>query len=213
VGCGPSQIMLDYFKTTGHITHMAKPNVKQQLVAAGLDLLHSKGFNATSVQDITEAAGVPKGSFYNHFASKETLGVEVLERYAEEAGGYCAVLDDHALPPKERLRQYFDLLIGFNTATDYNRGCMMGNFSAELSAQIPAVRESLRRNFDGWAERLAAVIAEAQRDGSVAATQPALELAHFIIDAWQGAVLHAKAEHNRAPLDRYADMVLNRILL
>lgn len=192
---------------------MAKPHVKQQLVAAGLDLLHSKGFNATSVQDITDAAGVPKGSFYNHFASKETLGLEVLERYAEAAASLCAVLDDASLPPKARLRRYFDLLIGANTATDYHCGCLLGNFSAELSNQIPAVREALRRTFDGWAERLAGVIAEAQRDGSVTAPQPALELAHFIIDAWQGAVLHAKAVHGRAPLDRYADLVLNRILL
>jgi len=192
---------------------MAKPNVKQQLVTAGLNLLHSKGFNATSVQDITDAAGVPKGSFYNHFASKETLGLEVLERYAEAAATYCAVLDDASLAPKARMRQYFDLLIGANTATDYNCGCMLGNFSSELSSQIPGMRDVLRRCFDTWAARLAVVIAEAQRDGSVRATQPAPELAHFIIDAWQGAVLHAKATQSRAPLDRYADMVLNQILL
>lgn len=192
---------------------MAKLNVKQQLVTAGLNLLHSKGFNATSVQDITDAAGVPKGSFYNHFTSKEALGLEVLERYAEAAATYYAVLDDASLAPKARLRQYFDLLIGANTATDYHCGCMLGNFSGELSSQIPAMRDALSRNFDAWAARLAGVIAEAQRDGSVRAPQPALELAQFIIDAWQGAVLHAKAAHSRAPLDRYADMVLKQILL
>ena len=192
---------------------MAKPNVKQHIVTASLNLLHSKGFNATSVQDITDAAGVPKGSFYNHFTSKEALGLEVLERYVEAASQYCDVLEDTSLPPKARMRQYFDLLIGANTASDYNCGCMMGNFSTELSNQIPAMREALRRCFDAWAACLAVVIAEAQRDGSVRTTRPALELADFIIDAWQGAVLHAKAAQSRAPLDRYADMVLNHILL
>ena len=192
---------------------MAKPNVKEHIVTASLNLLHSKGFNATSVQDITDAAGVPKGSFYNHFTSKEALGLEVLQRYAEAANTYCAVLDDTSLAPKARLRQYFDLLIGANTATDYNCGCMLGNFSTELSNQIPAMRDALNHHFDAWAARLAVAIAEAQRDGSTRAPQPAVELAHFIIDAWQGAVLHAKAAHSRAPLDRYADMVLNQILL
>ena len=62
---------------------MAKANVKEQIVTTSLNLLHSKGFNATSVQDITDAAGVPKGSFYNHFSSKEALGLEVLQRYTE----------------------------------------------------------------------------------------------------------------------------------
>ena len=58
---------------TGHI-RVVKPNVREQLLETGLQVLHERGFNATSVQDITEAAGVPKGSFYNHFESEEDLG-------------------------------------------------------------------------------------------------------------------------------------------
>src|SRR5262249_55006639 len=67
---------LDKTKMTGHITIM-KPSHRDLLLATGLRILHERGFNATSVQDITEAAGVPKGSFYNHFESKEDLGAEV----------------------------------------------------------------------------------------------------------------------------------------
>ena len=52
---------------------MSKPNFRDQILTAGLEALHSSGLNATSVQDITEAAGVTKGSFYNHFADKEDL--------------------------------------------------------------------------------------------------------------------------------------------
>src|SRR5215470_14003251 len=69
---------------TGHIT-VVKPNVREQLLDTGLQVLHERGFNATSVQDITEAAGVPKGSFYNHFESKEALGAEVVLRYLESS--------------------------------------------------------------------------------------------------------------------------------
>src|SRR5471032_967226 len=99
---------------------MPKPNVREQIVTTSLNLLHSKGFNATSVQDITEAAGVPKGSFYNHFASKEALGMEVLQRYAGVAGSHLALLDDTALAPKARLARYFGLLIESNAANDFN---------------------------------------------------------------------------------------------
>ena len=70
---------------------MARLNVREQLLSAGLDTLHRRGFNATSVQDITEAAGVPKGSFYNHFESKEALGAEAVVRYRETSEAWKAL--------------------------------------------------------------------------------------------------------------------------
>jgi TetR/AcrR family transcriptional repressor of nem operon len=191
---------------------MAKANVKEQILTTSVTLLHSKGFNATSVQDITDAAGVPKGSFYNHFTSKEALGMEVLQRYLAAVADLGAVLHDRALPPKARLRQYFDNMIAGNAANDFHSGCLLGNFSTELSNQIPAIRSAMQHAFAAGAEPLAEVIAEGQQDGSIGNNMPAAELAAFINDAWQGAVLHAKAEQSRTPLDRFARMVLSNIL-
>lgn len=192
---------------------MPKPNVKEQLVATSLSLLHSKGFNATSVQDITTAAGVPKGSFYNHFASKEALGLEVLQRYSEGAARLASALHDTSLSPLGRIQQYFHDYIESNAALDFNCGCLLGNFSTELSNQVPAIRQEMRIAFSKSSGALAGVIAEGQRDGSIAATHTAAELADFVVDAWQGAVLRSKAEHSREPLDRYARVVLGRILV
>jgi TetR/AcrR family transcriptional repressor of nem operon len=191
---------------------MPKPNVKDRIVETSLNLLHSKGFNATSVQDITDAAGVPKGSFYNHFASKDALGLEVMQRYSELAAQLGSVLHDSSLTPLTRLQQYFDRLIAANTDNDYNCGCLLGNFSTELSNQIPAMRQAMHQSFAGWAEMLTQVIAEGQRNGSITDSQPALELANFIIDAWQGSAMRSKTEHSRVPLDRFVNMVLHRIL-
>ncbi|MFS2005083.1 TetR/AcrR family transcriptional regulator [Duganella sp. CT11-25] len=191
---------------------MPKPNVKEQLVATSLGLLHSKGFNATSVQDITTAAGVPKGSFYNHFASKEALGLEVLQRYSEKAAELGAALHDTSLTPLERIQQYFRDYIESNVADDFNCGCLLGNFSTELSTQVPAIREEMQLAFGKSAGALAGVIAAGQRDGSIGTACTAAELADFVVDAWQGAVLRSKVEHSRAPLDRFARIVLGRIL-
>lgn len=191
---------------------MPKPNVKEQLVATSLNLLHSKGFNATSVQDITDAAGVPKGSFYNHFASKDALGLAVLRRYSEQAAELGAMLHDTSVLPLRRLQRYFDALIAANAENQFNCGCLLGNFSTELSHQIPAARQALQQEFAGWTRMLASVIDEAQRAGDVSSEQSALELANFIVDAWQGAVLRSKAEQSRAPLDRFLHTVLNLIL-
>ena len=191
---------------------MPKPNVKEQLVATSLSLLHSRGFNATSVQDITAAAGVPKGSFYNHFASKEALGLEVLQRYSQHAGELASALRDRSLTPLQRIQQYFTDFIASNEAAEFDCGCMLGNFSTELSNQVPAIRQQARDSFGQSAGALAAVIAEGQRDGSIGNTYSAAELADFVVDAWQGAVLRSKAERSREPLDRYARMMLGRIL-
>ena len=64
---------------------MTRLNVREQILSAGLSTLRRKGFNATSVEDITEAADVPKGSFYNHFESKEALGAAAVLKYREES--------------------------------------------------------------------------------------------------------------------------------
>ncbi|MBV7538316.1 TetR/AcrR family transcriptional regulator [Duganella sp. sic0402] len=191
---------------------MAKANVKEQILTTSANLLHSKGFNATSVQDITDAAGVPKGSFYNHFSSKEALGLEVLQRYVDGVGVLAGVLRDRKLAPLQRLQQYFEGMIAGNAANEYNFGCMLGNFSTELSNQIPAMRSAMRDAFGGSTAALAVVIAEGQQDGSISASLPAEELAGFINDAWQGAVLRAKAEQSRAPLERFARVALNQLL-
>ena len=90
---------------------------------------------------------------------------------------------------------------------------MLGNFSTELSNQSPAIRHMARQSFASMCAMLEEVIAQGQRDGSITSGQPATELANFTADAWQGAVLRAKAEKDRAPLDRFVDMLLNRILV
>jgi len=191
---------------------MPKPNVRDQIITAGLATLHSKGFNATSVQDITDAAGVPKGSFYNHFASKEALGVEVVRLYGERAGAMRAALDDASLPPLKRIERDFQAKVDANVNTEFACGCLLGNFSTELSAQSEQIRTELSANFAACVAALAPLIAQAQQEGSITLSEPALDLAETVIDAWQGAVLRAKAEHQRAPLDRFMKTLTSKLL-
>ena len=71
---------------------MPRPNVREQLLSVGLQTLHRREFNATSVRDITDAAGAPKGSFYNHFESKEALAAEVVGRYEGQSQERLSIL-------------------------------------------------------------------------------------------------------------------------
>src|SRR5438128_7137702 len=119
---------LDNAKTTGHIVSMARVNVREQLLSAGLDTLHRGGFNATSVQDITEAAGVPKGSFYNHFESKEALGAEAVVKYRETSEAWKALraLGDTKAAPLTRLRKYFESATERALKAESWSGCLLG---------------------------------------------------------------------------------------
>src|ERR1700752_4561818 len=103
---------------------MARPNVRQKIVDAGIKVLIEKGFNAVGVQDITAAAGVPKGSFYNHFESKEALGAEIVERYGANQTRR-EILSDPTVPPLQRLRRHFERICGMFVDSDFTRNCIL----------------------------------------------------------------------------------------
>jgi len=191
---------------------MPKPNVRDNILSAGLEALHGRGFNATSVQDITEAAGAPKGSFYNHFASKEDLGAAVVEHYAARLEKRGAILSDAALPPLTRIRGHFEALIASGRFPDAP-GCLLGNFGAELSNQSPVIRSRVAVAFDEWTRSLARVVGEARDAGDLSVNTDPEATAAFLIDAWEGAVLRAKVKQNGAPLVAFLDMAFARILV
>src|SRR5467141_1137047 len=144
---------LDDAETTGHIIKMARPNVRERLLDAGVEIFHRCGFNGCGVQEITEAAGVPKGSFYNHFASKEALGAAVLDRYWQHrAGATLRILEDSEVRPRERLRRHFAAMAANMAKRGYTGGCLIGNLGAELSDQSKLVSDRLAAVFAGWTE-------------------------------------------------------------
>ncbi len=100
------------------------------------------------MQDITQAANVPKGSFYNHFESKEAFGAEILAIYWQKmASTTLQILSDRLLSPTERLKRFFDALAGGLADLNYEQGCLFGNLGAELSAQSSLVRDRLSSLF------------------------------------------------------------------
>lgn len=189
-----------------------KTNVRERLLTAAFEALHKNGFNATGVQDITDAAKVPKGSFYNHFESKDALGVEVVERYAARGAERRQVLVGGTGAPLARLRAYFKGLNQLGPATGFGRGCLIGNFSAELAGQSADIRAALGGALDNWTRDIALVIAEAQKAGDVGKEIPAATLASFLLNAWEGAVLRSKVEKSAAPLDAFMSVAFNKIL-
>ncbi|HEY4882277.1 MAG TPA: TetR family transcriptional regulator C-terminal domain-containing protein [Myxococcales bacterium] len=191
---------------------MPKPSLREQILSAGLDTLHQKGFNATSVQDIAEAAGAPKGSFYNHFESKEALAAEVVLKYEEQRKARRSILRDARLPPLRRLRKYFESVNKAVAQDEFTTGCLLGNFAAELSNQSPLIRDRVGRAFASWCDEVAQVIGEAQKAGAISKDLSSQSLTTFVIHAWEGAMLQAKVDKDRAPLDAFLKVTFSKLL-
>jgi TetR/AcrR family transcriptional regulator, transcriptional repressor for nem operon len=191
---------------------MTRPSNREDIVQAGLKCLIEKGFNAVGVQDITDAAGVPKGSFYNHFESKEALGVEIVERYGANQTRR-EILTDPAVPPLKRLRRHFDRISALFVDSHFTRNCILGGFSAELANQSETIRESLRKLYGQWTKDIEVTIAEAQAKGEIAGKTKASDLAAFLLDAYEGALLRARVERSRKPFDRFIKFAFSELLV
>src|SRR5262249_14553694 len=186
---------------------MARRSMREEIVEAAVEQFHARGFNGTGVQDITDAAGVPKGSFYNHFESKEKLAVEALDRYWQNGAARRALLSDTSLDPVERLRRYFRGLADVAVRQKFQNGCMIGNFSTELPVQSKEVRDRLAETFAAWSRSLESCVREAEKAGRVRPRLPAAAIASFLVNAWEGAVLRSKVEQDKSPFEQFERVI------
>lgn len=185
---------------------MAKANVRDQLLEAGLRTLHAQGFNGSAVQDITQAAGVPKGSFYNHFESKEALALAALELFWANGASRRALLADTSVDPVERLRMHFQKLSAILAKLHYERGCMVGNFSTEMAANRD-FRERLSQMLADWSRAIEPCLEEAKSAGKLKVQVPPNVLASFLVNAWEGAVLRSKVDTDGTAFEHFEQVV------
>lgn len=184
--------------------------IRERLLDAGMDLFHTQSYNGTGVQEITSAAGVPKGSFYNHFDSKQGLAIAALERYAAQSP--LDLLMNPDTPPLAAVRGHFEELGRRFAVSGYQRGCMMGNFANEVADRADPVRVLLAGLFDAWVQVVADVIAQAQQGGQVASALPAEQLAGMIVSAWEGSLTRARACGDAGPVDTFFTVVFDQLL-
>jgi len=183
---------------------MAKHSHKDALKAAGLRVMFRQGYHGTGVRDVVAEAGVPQGSFTNHFRSKEAFALQVLDDYFDHTRELVdEALGDASRPPRERLRRYLDIVADRLAADRFTRGCLIGDFSLETSQVSEPLRRRLMEIYAEWLRPFAACIAEAQSSGAISDRFSPEDLADFLLTSWEGAILRMKVERDPAPLDRF----------
>lgn len=190
-----------------------KRDTRQALIEAGAELVHRQGFARTGLQEILAAAGVPKGSFYFYFASKEEFGLALIEHHRRTIGQRLAkLLNDPSLPPLARLAAFFARVREQQAADGCALGCPIGNLAQELSDLSPAMREELKKSLAGLDAGLCGVLGEAAERGELPDGMDPAQAASFIIDALEGALLRMKAEKSVEPLLRFEEFIFTRVL-
>ncbi len=189
------------------------PDVRNRLLAAGLDLVHARGFSASGVKDITDAAGVPKGSFYAYFPSKEAFAAAILEHYWADIEARLLPILAADGSAQERITCFFHALADEHEAGDFLLGCLIGNLSLELGGSSEPVRTELMRILDRWDAAVTECVRSGQRrSGGIRRDLAADELASRLIEAWEGAALRGKVTRSRAPYDRFEETTVPALL-
>ncbi|HEU4629264.1 MAG TPA: TetR family transcriptional regulator C-terminal domain-containing protein [Gemmatimonadaceae bacterium] len=178
---------------------------KQRLIAAGLRLMLERGYNAVGVQQLLDETGVPKGSFYHHFASKEDFALQLVDAYAADTHRLLeATLGDTGRPPLERARGFFEQVRVAYEAEGY-LGCFLGALGQELSGASELFRRRIEGCLDTIAARLGACLEEARARGDLPAETDTARMADVLVDAWEGAALRSRLARTGRPLDAVLD--------
>ena len=175
--------------------------------------MHARGFAGSGVKDITDAAGVPKGSFYAYFPSKEALAAAILEHYWSDIEMRLLPILDSDGSAQARIKRFFHALADEHEAGDFLLGCLVGKLSLELGGSSEPVRAELLRILDRWDEALTECVRSGQGgSGDIRVDLDAAELASLLLEAWEGAALRGKLTRSRVPYERFEAVTVPALL-
>lgn len=179
-------------------TRQENPATREKLLETAQHLMLAKGYTATSVEEICEAANLTKGSFFHYFASKEDLGKAVLERYVlsmfqiVQNAPFSKKSD-----PLQRLYGYIDFMIEVSKDPARRSGCLLGNFAQVLSDTHPEIRTQCETYFRKWAEMLKRELDQAKTVHAVKQKIDSQGLADHFIALFEGSLMLSKTRQDQ----------------
>ena len=192
---------------------METPSTRDHLLRAGLQRIHAMGYASTGVKEILDDADVPKGSFYHHFPSKEAFAKEVLKLYVRGENERAEkILRNGKGAPLKRLRRYFEELIAVYGQTATVSGCMLGNLSLEIADHSDSIQSLVRLSFSNWQTAIAGTLEEAMEQGGLAKANKPEDLAAFLLNSYEGALLRSKADRSNKPLENFLHFAFKVLL-
>lgn len=194
-----------------HITR--ESDTRERILEAGAEFFAQKGFNGCGLNEILSQAGVPKGSFYHYFGSKEEFGVVLIERARDE---YLAelqpILSDRKMSPVKRLRAVFEHTRDECSANGPTVECLIPKLALETATLSDPVHAAVRSCYQMWSGLLAQVIREGQAAEEISSEHDPDRLANVLVMLWEGAAVRMQIDRNIAPLNDFLTFVFDTLL-
>lgn len=176
-------------------------NTRQHILDTGLRIFAGKGFTSVGLNELLKTSGVPKGSFYHYFESKEQYGQALLEDYfAGYLDDFDTLMAGEAVSGRERLMRYWQRWLDRQCDDCSEQKCLVVKLSAEVADLSDAMRLTLRDGTDRVVARIACIIEEGMADGSLPQLDAAAA-AQTLYQLWLGASLLGKLHRNSRALD------------
>jgi len=185
---------------------------KRRLLEAALEMLLRHGYAGLGVQDLLDRTGIPKGSFYHHFESKQDMALQAVDQYT--AIGHALLdrcLAPDGRPALDRVRTFFEQLGEFYGTQGY-LGCLLGALGQELAGTDEIFRARIEQCMASLAERIAECLEEARRGGELPADTDPRQLADVLLNAWEGAALRSRLIRSSEPLTWVLDFCLGALV-
>lgn len=180
-------------------------DTKQRLLEHGMAMLLRRGYHDLGISAVLDATGIPKGSFYHHFTSKEDFGLQVIDLYMSEVhAGLDACLGDESRAPLARVRHFFELTEEKYRGEGY-LGCLLGGLGQELSGVSEAFRRKVEWCFSEIARRIAHCLDLAVARRELPPGTDTRAMAELLVNCWEGAALRTRLRRDSAPLKQMLD--------
>jgi TetR/AcrR family transcriptional regulator, transcriptional repressor for nem operon len=182
-------------------------SARQRILDAAKPIMASRGFSAVGLNEVLSAAGVPKGSFYHHFVSKDVFGQALLQAYFDKSLEELEdVLNRQGASVGNQLMNYWQRWVDNQMGSDPYRKCLVVKLGAEVSDLSEAMRQVLNRGTDAIIDRLAVAINEGVSDGSLSVGHDPAEVARTLYQTWLGASVMAKISGSRSSFENAASV-------
>lgn len=188
-------------------------DTKQRIIDAATRAMIEKSYNGVGLNEILTDAGVPKGSFYHFFKSKENLGIAVVER---AAGDKCTRLrghySDRTKSPLRRLRGLFEEARQDLAEGRVRSECVLCKLALEQAALSDPMRAAIRSAFDQFKALTAQVIREAQAANEICTNLDAERLSDFLTVSFHGAMIRVEIDEDLSAVDNFIEFAFDGLL-
>ena len=184
---------------------MARPrrneNTRERLLDEGLKLFISQGYHGTGIKEVVDQVKVPKGSFYNYFESKEHFGAEVIRHFSRRSiANMSAQLQDPEDNALMTLKQFFEKEV--QRHQESKTGCLIGNLGAELGGSSELCRQAMVEGLEDTKQQFSQTLKRGQTQNIIRDDISAEELADFLVNVYEGALLRMQVEQSVKPIEK-----------